>query len=315
LLDALLLLMTKATYSALSWVPHGWRVALFSLLFRLLFFLVPRMRTTIHRNLLIAFPNEGAEWRKRLMHRNATELGRLVADAVRLPRLDERWVREHVTCPMLPGYLECLKSQNGKGLLIATGHLGSFELLGHAIGLMGHPLAAVARSFRSARFDAWWRSLREARGNTIIGRKGAFKAIVSTISEGKSVAVLFDQNVTRNHAVFVDWFGCAAATSKSLALAVLRCEVPVFVAAMRYCGDDRYEIMAVEVDFTEICASTDLSTDEKVYRITAKLSSEYEALIRTFPEGWFWMHRRWKTRPEGEEEDLYSRKRRDKEVR
>jgi len=237
-------------------------------------------------------------------------MARLAADAIRLSEIDEEWVNKHVVCPILPLYREKHQEQQGKGLMIATGHLGSFELLGHSIGLFGLPVAAVARRFRSPKLDKWWRGMREARGNKIIDRKGAFREIVSTLSQGISAAVLFDQNVTKNHAVFVDWFGLPAATTKTVALAVLRCEVPVFVASMRYCGFvegvEKYCIESVCCDFTEVAKNQDLSTDQKVFLITKRLSDEYTKMIVAFPEGWFWIHRRWKTRPDNEVEGIYS---------
>jgi KDO2-lipid IV(A) lauroyltransferase len=169
--------------------------------------------------------------------------------------------------------------------------------MGHAIGMMGYPLAAVARRFRSPLLDRWWTGLRQSSGNRIIGRRGAFKEIVSTLQEGVSVAVLFDQNVTRNHAVFVDWFGTLAATTKSVALAALRTEVALFVSSLRYLGNDRYQIDVVECDCSDIYRDSSLTSDEKVRIITQRISDVYCKMIAGFPEGWFWMHRRWKTQP------------------
>jgi KDO2-lipid IV(A) lauroyltransferase len=232
---------------------------------------------------------------RELLKKNCVEIGRLLADAVRLRDLDREWALAHVECPALERYKERLKE--GKGIVIATGHLGSFELLGHAIGLLGHPLSAVARRFRNPRLDAWWRGMREARGNTIIDRTGAFKVIARTIASGRSVAILFDQNVTENHAVFVPFFGKLAATTKSVALAAVREKAPVFVASMRYKGNDSYFIDGVECDFSQHYNDDSIPLDEKVALITTRLNAEYEAMIRRFPEGWFWFHRRWKTQP------------------
>jgi KDO2-lipid IV(A) lauroyltransferase len=231
-------------------------------------------------------------------------MGRLLADTIRLSTLSPEWVQQHVSIPALERY----KAAHGEtGVLIATGHLGSFELLGHAIGLWGYPLSAVARRFKSPRLDAWWRGLREARGNTIIDREGAFKEIVKTLQSGRSVAVLFDQNVKRNHAVFVDWFSKPAGTTRALALAALKTKAPVFVASMVYAGNDTYRVEAVECDFRELYRDTTMSDTEKIREITTTISSHYCRMISDFPEGWFWIHRRWKTRPEGQEESIYSR--------
>ncbi len=305
ILDYLVYGLVRTVFGLLGCLSQERRVAVCGALFRLAFAVVPRLRKAALRNLEIAFPEASYQWRQEILAKNCTEMGRLLADVVRLPSLTPEWVREHVTCPVLGQYVSVLAQQNGKGVLIATGHLGSFELLGHAIGLFGYPLSAIARRFRSPVLDKWWMSLREARGNTIIDRKGAFKEMVNTLLNGRSVAVLFDQNVTRNHAVFPMWFGKKAATTRSVALAALRTEVAVFVASMRYSGDDRYVIEAVECDCSDVYRDQVLSMDEKIDIITQRLSDRYCRMIAAFPEGWFWLHRRWKTRPEHEPEVVY----------
>ena len=284
-------------------LPHNIRVSIFSFVFRLAYLIVPKLRRSSLINLKQAFPDRDPSWYDQILRENQIEIARLLADAVRLPKLDRKWVEEHVSIPALPRYEQVLSG--GKGVVIATGHLGSFELLGHAIGLMGSPLAVVVRNFKLPKVDNLWRTLREARGNTVIGRRGAFKEIVHNISDGRSVAVLFDQNVTRNHAVFVNLFGRPAATTKAVALAAIRTEAPVFVASMRYMGNDRYTVESVECDFRKLYDDSALSIDAKVEHLTQVLSDEYAKMIEKFPQGWFWMHRRWKTTPEGVEENFY----------
>ncbi len=295
-------IIVRAFFGLFGFLPHRVCVAFFGALWRLAFLVVPRVRRTAQINLAIAFPERDDRWRAEIMRKNAVEMGRLLADTVRLSSLDASWVREHVEIPALTRYGEVAKNH---GVLIATGHLGSFELLGHAIGLWGYPLAAVARRFKSPRLDRWWTGLREARGNRIIDRTGAFKEMVRSISNRTSVAVLFDQNVKSNHAVFVDWFGKPAATTRAFALAAIKTEAPVFVASMMYRGDDTYRVEAVACDFTSLYSDTSLSDSEKVLRITQEISDHYCRMIREFPEGWFWIHRRWKTRPVGDSTRVY----------
>lgn len=297
--------LVRALVAALSLLPQSARVALFGSVFRVVFALVPRIRKTIEKNLTIAFPDKDAAWRAEISRRNATEMGRLLADTIRLPALTSEWADSHVEIPALERYAARINEDPSRGILIATGHLGSFELLGHAIGLRGFPLAAVARRFQSKRFDAWWTGLREKGGNKIIDRRGAFKEVVNALGSGMSAAILFDQNVTRNHAVFVDWFGVPAATTRAVALAALRTGVPLFVVSIRYIGGDRYRVEALECDYSDVYRDERLSSDEKVERITRRLADYYCDMIRAFPEGWFWLHRRWKTRPNEGDAKLY----------
>jgi KDO2-lipid IV(A) lauroyltransferase len=296
----------RLTVGLLSALPQSARVTLFGGIFRFAFLVIPRLRRTIDQNLRIAFPDKDQRWRSDIRKKNAIEMGRLLADTVRLPSLTPEWGESHVEIPALEAYRQRLQEHASRGILIATGHLGSFELLGHAIGLRGFPLAAVARKFQSRLFDQWWTGLREARGNKILDRRGAFKEVVNCISSGMSAAILFDQNVTRNHAVFVDWFGVPAATTRSVALAALRTGAPIFVASIRYIGGDRYHVDAAECLYEDLYRDEGLSNDEKVKVITQRLADMYCEMIRAFPEGWFWMHRRWKTRPDPEGAKVYS---------
>lgn len=300
--DWIVYILVRSLFAAIQFLPHVVRVYLFGGVLCAVFVLVSRLRKTAMINLEIAFPERSKSARRRIFVKSAIEMGRLLSDAARLSTLDAAWVREHVKIPALETYVA---AQAENGVLIATGHLGSFELLGHAIGLMGHPLAAVARRFKSPRLDAWWMSLREARGNKIIDRTGAFREIVKNISSGMSVAVLFDQNVKINHAIFVDWFSKPAATTRAFALAALKTRAPVFVASMKYCGKDRYVVDAAQCDFASLYDDSSLSDEEKIRTITRQISDHYCRMICEFPEGWFWVHRRWKTRPLGQEESVY----------
>lgn len=302
LIDICVCLLARGVFFILGVLPQGVRVGLCAGLFRIAFALIPRCRQTVLTNLAIAFPDRSEAWRRQIMKANAWEMGRLLADTIRIPSLGRQWIESHVEIPILQRYIEA----HGKtGVLVATGHLGSFELLGHAIGSMGYPLSAVARKFKSPRLDAWWTGLREAGGNTIIDRQGAFRKICSTIKAGSSVAVLIDQNVRVQHAVFVDWFNKPAATTRAFALAALKTQAPVFVAAMKYCGNDRYRVDAVECNFSALYNDPAVDDDHKVRAITDTISRHYCDMIRDFPEGWFWLHRRWKTRPEGDVEQVY----------
>lgn len=295
----------RGAFALLALLPQEARISFFRAIFVLATKIIPRLRKISMRNLELAFPEKDEAWRQEIFSKNLTEMSRLLADTVRMPSLDEAWVRKHVRCDFLPQYVERLQDGRGKGWLIATGHLGSFELLGNTIGVLGYPLSAIARKFRNPMLDRWWTKLREGSGNTIIDRRGAFKAMVSHVSEGRSMAVLFDQNVTRNYAIFPLWFGVPAATTRALALAAIKTEAPVVVASIRYCGNDKYAIDACECQTADIYRDEVMPLDDKVLLLTQRLSDHYCRMIAEFPEGWFWLHRRWATQPDENAPSLY----------
>jgi len=286
-------------------VPHERRVRMCAAGMRGIFGSLPRFRAVARRNLEIAFPELSYADREAIRARSYESLGRLFADFVRLPTLDAAWVKEHVSCAELPRYAEAKRRDPSKGIVLATGHLGSFELLAHCMALWGHPISFIVRNMKLPRLDAWINARREALGNRFIARKGAVREMLSELGTGRDVGVLFDQNVTRNHAVFVPWFGRPAATTRSLGAVALRTRAFIYVASLRYVGNDRYVVDATGWDFTSLYDDAQLSHEQKIEHITRQLSAEFERMIRLSPESWFWMHRRWKTAPEGVVEDVY----------
>lgn len=305
-MQQVLLALIRVLALALSGLDASRAVRLMYYLILMGSFFSPKLRRVALQNLRMAYPDSSPQWRDRVFHGSLRSLARLLVDFARLPSIDRKWVEAHVDTSALNKYRNLKRAFPGKGILLATGHLGSFELLAHVMPLMGHPIAFVVRNFGMERIDRWWRAQRERNGNRVISRKGAFQELRKSLKDGVDTAVLFDQNVTRNHAVFVDWFGKKAATTRAVALAALCTEAPVIVAGMINLPGDHYRIEITECDFRALYESFELTAEEKVLRITQTISSEYEKLIRLQPESWFWIHRRWKTRPEGEAENLYA---------
>ena len=169
------------------------------------------------------------------------------------------------------------------------------------MSVLGFPLSFVIRNFKSEKIDNWWNARRGKLGNKNINRRGAFRELVRELKRGFDVGILFDQNVKRSHAVFVPWFGKNAATAKSLALAALETEALVVVVSLKTLAIDSYYMDVIECDFSHIYSDETLSRQEKILQITTIVSKHYEKMIQDFPEGWFWMHRRWKT---SEREDV-----------
>lgn len=306
IVDVLVYLSVRGLFAVLGVLPQWVRVALFANLFRLALLVMPKLKRTCLQNLELAFPERDVGWRREILRKNMIEMGRLLADTVRLATIDLAWIQAHMNFHQIESCTGRLKALGGPGALIITGHLGSFELLGHTCGLIDYPIAPVARKFGSPLLDKWWTGMREISGNRIIDRKGGYKAMLAAVLQGTPVAVLFDQNVTSKHAVFVDWFGTQAATTKAIALIAIKTRAPIFVTSLRYVGGDRYEVDALDCDCTDIYEDSQASYEEKVRILTQRISDLYCQLIVKFPEGWFWLHRRWKTRPEGDKRAIYS---------
>lgn len=304
-LDSLALFFTRVTLWCVASMPESVALAVLQALIRLAHQVNKRWQTSSRRNLQQVFPNLSEAERKRILDASMKELARFFYDSARLSKVERAWIERNVDCTGLRNIIAVSKTEK-KGIILATGHIGSFELFAHAFALLGMPIAVVARSFKLPRLNAWWNAVREMRGNNVIDRNGAFKEMVKALNAGRSVGILFDQNVKRNHAVFIDLFGAQAATTKSLALASLKTGAMIALATMKYDHvQGKYIPEIVPQDYSSIRECPDLSVEQKVHAITQKLSDAFAKKVLEFPEGWFWGHRRWKTRPEGEAEAFY----------
>jgi Kdo2-lipid IVA lauroyltransferase/acyltransferase len=177
--------------------------------------------------------------------------------------------------------------------------------LARSVLVLGHTTAFVVRNFKHKRIDEWWQRLRGQEGTRVIDRTGAALKMLRLIKSGTDVGVLFDQNVTRKNALFIDHFGRPAATTKSVAYTAVTTQCIVLFISLRYVGNDRYCIDLTEIPVQDVYHDSSLTAEEKMHEITVRATRELERRILAQPEGWFWMHRRWKTTPEGVPEDFY----------
>ena len=181
----------------------------------------------------------------------------------------------------------------GRGVLMLTAHFGNWELLGAAHVHTGYPLSVVVRPLDSAMLDWLVTRFRERSGVEVIPKRRALRGVREALRRGWMVGILLDQNASRREGVFVPFFGEPASTSKSLALLALWSGAPVVPVFIQREAAGRHRVTmepAVPPPATG-------NREEDILAFTTAFSRIVESTIRQSPEQWFWMHRRWRTRP------------------
>jgi KDO2-lipid IV(A) lauroyltransferase len=177
----------------------------------------------------------------------------------------------------------------GRGVLILTAHLGNWELLAASSTLTPVPPSAIVRPLDDPLLDAILERLRTRGGFEVIAKRHALADIRDALRRGRMIGVLLDQNASRREGVFVPFFGIPASTSKGLALIALRTGAPVVPGFIRREATGRHV-----VEFHPVLTPP-VANDPLAY--TRTFNEVIEAAIRRVPDQWFWVHRRWKTRP------------------
>lgn len=262
----------------------------------------PHFRKVGMRNLELAFPEKSVSERQRILADSFRVLARHMVFFTKLRFFNREWVEKHVDYEIPKGLCAALQTENNPaGSIYVTMHFGPFELLQHCHAICIGSTHVLARGTGMPLVDAWWARWRGVAGNRTFARRGGYKEMFKQLSEGNNVALLADQNVKANHATFVDFLGIPAATTKSYALATLRTGSPIFAGYLWEDSPNKFKAYFERIDTQ--CEGT---PDERVKTICTRVNTLLEKGIREHPEQWFWIHRRFKTRPPGEDESLYN---------
>jgi KDO2-lipid IV(A) lauroyltransferase len=191
----------------------------------------------------------------------------------------------------MSGAVELLLSE--EPAILVTAHQGNFELLGFTLSMLGIPISALARPLDNPMLDRWLTDQRCRHGLEIIPKRGASPAVVDAIERRRKIAFIADQDAGPD-GVFVPFFGRLASAYKSIALMAVRYRLPLVAGFARRTAEDfRYEIRCVDrLDPHQWDAQ-----DDPIYFVTAWYTRAIEQMVRIAPEQYWWLHRRWKSRP------------------
>ena len=262
---------------------------------RAVYWMHPRLRRVGQRNLELAFPEMPPAERDRILRGVFTTLGRQLADFTHLPSLTKDNVADLVVYDGLENYLAAQKL--GKGVLFVTAHMGGWELGSYAHALYGHPIKIVVRGLDNKLLDRFVAGLRTRCGNQTFDKDEFARGLIAAMRAGETVGILMDTNMTPPQGVFVPFFGRTACTASGLARVALRTGAAVVPGFTIW--DERQGKYVIHFDPALSLVRTG-DDEADVVANTASFTAVIEKYVRQHPEQWLWVHRRWKTRPEGE---------------
>lgn len=180
-----------------------------------------------------------------------------------------------------------------KGAILFTAHYGNWEIAPFFVSKVGK-LNVIARSLDNELLERELFKLRTNQGARVIYKHQATKPILQSLRAKEIVAFLIDQNVQKHQAIFVDFFGLKAATTPSLAAFFLKTKSPIVPAFCVPTHSHHYHIQFLE----PLKIDLEGEYNQQVLKITQICTNIIEAQIRKNPAFWFWLHNRWKTRPD-----------------
>lgn len=275
---------------ALGYLPLSWLRALGAGLGALLLVVIPSRRRVVQTNLRVCFPHLSEAERDALTRQTFVYFAQAWLDRSWLWHRSAACIQARVK---LSGELAAL-SDATPTVLFAPHFMGLD--VGWTALTMSLPLhfTTIFTPQSNATVDAWVAKGRQRFGNVrLFRREDGVKAIVAALRQNELLYLLPDMNFGPSESIFVPFYGEPAATVPSLSrFAKLgRAHVVPVITRMTETG---YEVVVHP-------AWNDFPTDD-VEADTASMNQRLEAFINIMPSQYFWVHKRFKTRPPGAKE-------------
>lgn len=180
-------------------------------------------------------------------------------------------------------------------IVIATAHLGAWELMpGLATDLLSDREGMViVRKQKDPALNRVISEMRSARGMLSIDHRQASQIVLPKLRAKGVAAFLVDHNCNRNEAVFLPFLEDIAAVNAGPAHLALRTKASVYPVFLLRDGKGSHILHILAPLRTADLTGT---LQERLREIARFYTDAVASMVRQYPEQWFWMHQRWKTR-------------------
>ena len=258
------------------------------LLGQLLYVLAAPRRRIALRNLELCYPQASAAQRRAWARETFVRFCQAWLDRSWLWSAPQAVVRARV---QLHGALHELEG-DAPTILFAP-HFYGMDAGGLALPLhTTRPFTSIFSTHPDPVVDAWFMAGRQRFGDVrMLNRANGVKPIISNLRKGGLLYLLPDMDFGRKESIFVPYFGVPAATVPSLS---------------RFARLGRAKVLGMYTRMTptgyvaEITPAWEGFPTDDVDADTARMNRELQAVIDTMPGQYYWVHKRFKTRPEGE---------------
>lgn len=258
------------------------------------------VRTPLRRvamfNLRLAFPEWEDDARERTIRGMVRQIGWMAGEFSQFPKYTRANIEKLVDVEGFE-HFDCARRRR-KGVLLLTGHMSAWELAPFAHALNGHPMHFLVRPIANGRVDALINSYRCSSGNQPIEKNRSARPILKVLADGGTVGVLIDHNTAIEEGVFVNFFGVPASTTSGVARLALRTGATVVPGFLSW-DETRQKYTLQFHRAVELVRTGNEEVD--ILENTARFSNVIENYVRAHPDQWLWIHKRWKTRPPGEQ--------------
>ena len=290
-MDSLLYLVARIPIGLLQSLPLTWVARLGRYGGGLVHLFDRRHRRVARENLRRCFGHEmSAAALRRLERENFRRIGENFACGVKTASMTDDQIR---ACLEWGGMVQADKIRDradGRGIIVAIGHFGNFELYARAsLFVQGFQSATTYRGLHQPALDRLLQSLREKSGCRYFERRADGEALREALNTRPLMLGLLVDQHAGDRGLPARFWGRECSTSAAPGVYALRYQLPLFTAVCYRIGLGRWRIELGP----EIPTRVD-GAPRAAVAIAEDINRAFELAIRRDPANWFWVHRRWK---------------------
>jgi len=255
-------------------------------------------KKVILRNLNIAFPDKPLDWKLQVGKKSLQNIGRILFE---LPKIPQYIQTKEIEKIFFLEEGEELISNGSKGKILISAHIGNWELAGAGLSYTFGNMVSLAYRMKNKKLNELLTKLRNDAGIEIIFHNRPHKDFIKALNSGRILTFLADQNALREKGIFVDFFGFSASTVTFPAKLALKYKKDILFGYSWF--DEKEKVYRGKIKKINFIPTGNIKEDIK--NLVQAYTKEIEKVVKEHPEQYFWVHKRWKTRPEGEPENIY----------
>lgn len=249
-------------------------------------------RKIAYENISYAFPELSEKEKKNLVWRHFLHLGNLLAGTLYAPRINLRWMQKYLIYDEESLRIEQETNQSGVGVVLISGHLGTWEILVQFMGIRMKG-AGIYKKIRNPFIDKWVKSLRERNGILLVPMEES-TTVIKLLKNGYWVGFGSDQNAGKA-GIFVNFLNRPASTYQGPVLMAYITGAKMLLYSV-VCGEKGKVHVRVK-DLGFVNKNLFPKKEDVLRHYTELWTHALEEEIKLFPEQYFWVHRRWRTKP------------------
>lgn len=255
-----------------------------------LYFVVGKRRKIGATNLALCFPEWSVAQRKRVLQQHFQAMSRAALEHGMLWWSDAARVRGLVKIEGWAHY-EAVKNQP---IILLAPHFIGLDMGGVRLSIEPHPLVSMYSRLKNPHFDTLMLQARTRFGRSVlISRHEGVRPLIREMKQGAALYYLPDQDFGAKDAEFVPFFGIPAATVNAMPRMAKLAHAKILPVITQQLPDGQGYVL-------KFYPAWDNYPSNNMVADIARMNAFIEDRVREMPAQYFWLHKRYKTRPAGE---------------